>query len=83
MATERNGQRCYNCSDFGHHASQWTKPRRTPGSCFKNGSTTHIIRNCPEITKHSPTVAAVQDNEEVGDFEKDGNIVKLDPFQEF
>ncbi|XP_049277896.1 uncharacterized protein LOC125761102 [Anopheles funestus] len=83
MATERNGQRCYNCSDFGHHASQCTKPRRTPGSCFKCGSTTHIIRNCPEITKHSPTVAAVQDNEEVGDFEKDGNIVKLDPFQEF
>ncbi|XP_035909248.1 uncharacterized protein LOC118510933 [Anopheles stephensi] len=70
--------RCYNCSDFGHHSSQCTKPRRAPGSCFKWGSTSHIILACPEAGRRPLVVAAVHDNE----YETSDVILQLDAHQE-
>lgn len=38
---------CFNCSSRGHYSSDCIQPRRPKGSCFKCGSTTHILKNCP------------------------------------
>ncbi|XP_040175122.1 uncharacterized protein LOC120908273 [Anopheles arabiensis] len=77
--------RCYNCSDFGHHSSQCTKPRRALGSCFRCGSTSHVIRNCPDVVRRQPTAAAVQSNENETpnvDDANNGNVLQLDAYQE-
>ncbi|XP_036342290.1 uncharacterized protein LOC118751576 [Rhagoletis pomonella] len=41
-----NTLRCYNCSGFGHVSSSCTEPKRERGSCFRCGSTSHIIKQC-------------------------------------
>ncbi|XP_041786481.1 uncharacterized protein LOC121603234 [Anopheles merus] len=77
--------RCYNCSNHGHHSSQCTQPRRAPGSCFRCGSTSHVIRNCPVPDRRQLTVAAVQgnDNETAHlDSGENGNFVQLEAYQE-
>lgn len=40
--------RCYNCSKYGHVASQCDQQMRPVGSCFKCGQMGHFGRNCPQ-----------------------------------
>lgn len=50
--SRENRPRCFNCSEFGHLSSDCTKPViREKGSCFRCGSKTNKIRDCPEESK--------------------------------
>ena len=62
-----------------------TQPRRAPGSCFRCGSTSHVIRNCPVPDRRQPMVAAVQGNDNETshlDSGENENFVQLEVYQE-
>lgn len=50
---DKNKKKCYNCGLFGHMSNQCKKEKRPKGSCFRCGSTDHIIVNCPAPQKRS------------------------------
>lgn len=56
LRQNKEGIRCYNCSEFGHLAQDCKKERRPRGSCFKCGKMDHYYVNCP-----ARMVAAVED----------------------
>ncbi|XP_015440400.1 PREDICTED: uncharacterized protein LOC107195130 [Dufourea novaeangliae] len=49
--------RCYNCSERGHLSKDCSQPRRPRGACFKCGSATHRIEDCPENRPSSKNYA--------------------------
>lgn len=46
--TVKKDMHCYNCNILGHRATECTKPRREPGSCFECGSKDHIFKIWPK-----------------------------------
>lgn len=75
--------RCFNCSEFGHTASECTKPAREKGSCFRCGSKTHKIKDCHEEAKKSQpstreTTHVVQSNNNSEPFTKLINYTIVD-----
>ncbi|XP_050072121.1 uncharacterized protein LOC126560003 [Anopheles maculipalpis] len=50
-----NINRCYNCSEYGHHKSACTRPNRPPGACFKCFQMGHNYKNCPKAVANAAT----------------------------
>ncbi|XP_073835258.1 uncharacterized protein [Musca autumnalis] len=51
--------RCFNCSEFGHYATNCQKEKRQAGSCFKCGKMGHLKAHCPvravaTVPNHNP-----------------------------
>ncbi|CAK9796316.1 hypothetical protein ANTQUA_LOCUS717 [Anthophora quadrimaculata] len=57
-AARRGDLRCFNWNKVGHVQKDCRKPKRDWGSCFKCGSTSHRLENCPHNTGPAPTVPA-------------------------
>ncbi|KAM8702823.1 hypothetical protein ACLKA7_009768 [Drosophila subpalustris] len=62
--------RCYNCRQFGHYMKDCSQPKRPDGACFKCWSPSHQYLQCPK-RKGATTVAAVQDEERMGEQNSD------------
>ncbi|KAL7725581.1 hypothetical protein ACLKA6_003201 [Drosophila palustris] len=65
-----NETRCYNCRRFGHVMKECTQPKRPDGACFGCWSTDHQYAQCPK-RKMTTTIAAVQDDESLGETNED------------
>ncbi|XP_055907448.1 uncharacterized protein LOC129942499 [Eupeodes corollae] len=53
---------CYNCSGMGHFSTSCPHPKRQKGSCFRCGSTVHILKDCPKLPpKNARTIALIEE----------------------
>ncbi|CAK9800876.1 Transposon Ty3-I Gag-Pol polyprotein [Anthophora plagiata] len=57
-SARRSDLRCFNCNKVGHVQKDCRKPKRDWGSCFKCGSTSHRLENCPHNIGPAPAVPA-------------------------
>lgn len=68
--TKKN--RCYNCVEFGHLASDCKLPARPKGACFKCFELGHTAKNCSN--KRKQTSQSLEDNTN----EEANNVVEVD-----